>query len=374
MSPLRDIYGGSGLSEPDRPPRITVVLPAYNEAATVVGVIESVRERLEPVGIFEAIVVDDGSTDETNPLAREVGAYVIRHRWNEGLGVAIATGIDAALRRGADIIITMDSDGQFNPDDVLPLIQPILENRAEMVVGSRFERTDYIPPDITEWKLKLSKLLAWMVSKVLWGKRLTDVTCGFRAYTRNAAMRLNFMSRFTYTVESIVDAVQKGVSTTQVPIRARGVREFGRSRLTSNLPRYIFGIFLILFRRMRDSRPLIFYAVYALMFLSAGLITLAAIAKFWPDPKSRDLVVFIAGVGIINLTLIANVALLADQLLGATRILNSVVRMARIITYDRAAMDLLGQLSEEAPEYKENGGGNGPTHYQRAAPSNEPLD
>lgn len=361
MSPLRDIYGGSGSNADPLSRKIVVVLPAFNESATIGSVLARVRERLDGYGDIELLVVDDGSTDATLQCAEEAGAIVIRHRWNEGLGVAIATGIDAALRRGADIILTMDSDGQFNTDDILALLDPIFDDRAEMVVGSRYARPDYIPKEMSLWKIVLSKMLAWMVSKVLWGKRLTDVTCGFRAYTRNAAVRLNFFSRFTYTVESIVDAVQKGISLTQVPIRARAVREHGKSRLTTNLPRYMFGIFLILTRRMRDSRPLIFYAVYALAFLSFGFVTLGALARFWPNPETRQSVLLIAGVSIINLSIILNVALLADQLLASTRILNSIVRMDRLAMYDRAARDdldarlRLNGVPVEHELYPENG-------------------
>lgn len=337
MSPLRDIYGGSEVETDPVERRIIVVMPAFNESATISHVIAKVRETLADFRNVEILVVDDGSTDATEQFAHQSGATVIKHRWNEGLGVAIATGIDAALRLGADIIVTMDADGQFNVDDLPELLRPILNDQAEMVVGSRYARTDYIPKDISNTKIFLSKTLAWIVSRVLWGKKLTDVTCGFRAYTRNAAIRLNFFSRFTYTVESIVDAVQKGISLTQVPVRARGVREHGKSRLTSNFPRYTFGIFLILTRRMRDSRPLIFYGVYALVLLSLGFLTMGAIARLWPHEPTRNIALLITGISIVNLTIIANAALLADQLLSTTRILNSIVRMDRVLYYEAPA-------------------------------------
>lgn len=332
--PLRDLYADHHVPTNDPSSRMCVVLPAYNESLTVARVIRQIRDHVGFEGHIDIIVVDDGSTDNTSEVAAEASAIVIRHRRNEGLGVAIATGMEAALQLGADIIVTMDSDGQFKGEHVTELIAPILENKAEMVIGSRYLRPDYVPPE-TSWTKKLmSDILCWLVSHVVWGKKLTDVTCGFRAYTRSAAIRLNFLTRFTYTVESIIDAATKGIVIAEVPVRCRGVREHGQSRITARFLRYVREIFLIVLRRMRDSRPMMFFLVLSLVSIVFGAVSVLAIWLYWPWKPSKDAAVILTGMSISIFAIITSISFLADQVLTTSRYLHSLMRMTRISHYD----------------------------------------
>lgn len=332
--PLRDLYADHCTPTDDPSSKLCVVLPAYNESLTVARVIRQIRDHVDFQGHIDIIVVDDGSTDNTSEVATEASAIVIRHRRNEGLGVAIATGMEAALQIGADIIVTMDSDGQFKGEHVSEIIAPILEDKAEMVIGSRYLRKDFIPPETPFWKKMMSDSLCWLVSKVVWGKKLTDVTCGFRAYTRSAAIRLNFLTRFTYTVESVIDAASKGIVIAEVPVRCRGVREHGASRITSRFLRYVREIFLIILRRMRDSRPMMFFFVLSLVFIWLGAISVLGVWLLWPWKPSRDAAVMLTGMGTSIFAIISSISFLADQVLTSSRYLHSLMRMTRITHYD----------------------------------------
>ncbi|MBY0586487.1 glycosyltransferase family 2 protein [bacterium] len=332
--PLRDLYADHQTPTNDPSSRLCVVLPAYNEALTVARVIRQIRDHVDFQGQIDIIVVDDGSTDNTSEVAAEASAIVIRHRRNEGLGVAIATGLEGALQIGADIIVTMDSDGQFKGEHVTEIIAPILDDQAEMVIGSRYLRADYIPEETPFIKKLMSDSLCWLVSQVVWGKKLTDVTCGFRAYTRSAAIRLNFLTRFTYTVESVIDAASKGIVIAEVPVRCRGVREHGTSRITTRFLRYVREIFLIILRRMRDSRPMMFFLVISLAFILIGTLSVLGVWLWWPWKPSRDAAVMLTGMSISIFAIISSISLLADQVLTSSRYLHSLMRMTRISHYD----------------------------------------
>ena len=332
--PLRDIYADPTIPKDDPSTRLVVVLPAYNEALSIAKVIRQIRDHLEFKGQLDIVVVDDGSTDNTSEVASSVFATVIRHRRNEGLGVAIATGVETALQLGADIIVTMDSDGQFKGEHIKEIIAPLLSGKAEMVIGSRYLRPDFIPHDIPKWKQMLSTILCWIVSKVIWGHKLTDVTCGFRAYTRHAAIRLNFLTRYTYTVESIIDAGSKGLVIGEVPVRCRGVREHGKSRITTRFFRYLREIGFIVLRRMRDSRPLMFYFTLALMFIWLGSVSMLAVWLLWPWNPSRVSAMTLTGMSVSIVAVFTAISFLADQVLTTMRYLHNVMRMQRESHYD----------------------------------------
>lgn len=335
--PLRDLYAEVGPAHRRPGTHLVVVLPAYNEGATVAKVIRQIRDHLDFDGKVEVVVVDDGSTDDTAQAAQAASAKVVRHRRNEGLGVAVATGVEAAVRDGADIVVTMDSDGQFRGEHVRELIAPILAGQAEMVIGSRYLRPDFVPPETPWWKIAMSNALCRIVSHVIWGKRLTDVTCGFRAYSRSAAIRLNFLTRFTYTVESVIDAAAKGLAIAEVPVRCRGVREHGKSRMTTNFIRYLREIGLIVLRRMRDSRPLLFFFSLAVFFILIAVFLTGLVGVLWPDHghfMKRENAILMTFLSVTIVAFMTSVSFLADQILTVLRYLHTVMRMARVNQYD----------------------------------------
>jgi glycosyltransferase involved in cell wall biosynthesis len=182
----------------------------------------------------EVLVIDDGSQDRTVEVAQRLGVHhVVRFTNNKGLARAFMAGIDASLKLGADIIVNTDADNQYRAEDIQPLIDPILEGNADLVIGER-------PiDDIQQFsftKKKLQRLGSWVV-RLVSGTEIPDATSGFRAYSRDAALRLNLLSSFTYTLETIIQAGKQDIAITSVPIRTNpNLRE---SRLYTSIWSYV---------------------------------------------------------------------------------------------------------------------------------------
>lgn len=249
--------------------KLIVLLPALNEEQTVGTVIASIPKNIPGVTSQEVMVIDDGSNDQTAARATAAGAIVISHGWNRGLGVAFQTGIDAALKRGADIVVTIDADGQFQPADIPTLVRPLVDHRADVVTASRFLDSAMIPemPWIKKWgNRRVAKLVSFLS-----GQRIADAACGFRAYSREALMNLNLFSRFTYTQETLLNLIFKNFRIIEVPVKIRGEREFGQSRIASNLWKYAFMTANTMFRTVLDYRPLRVFGWFGAMLFIAGL-------------------------------------------------------------------------------------------------------
>jgi glycosyltransferase involved in cell wall biosynthesis len=224
------------------------------------------------------IVLNDGSTDRTAELAAAAGATVVTLRGRRGLGPVFRTGMMHAIRGGADIIVNVDGDGQFDSRDVAKLIRPIIDGRADFVTCSRFGDPNY-QPRMTPEKYWGNKCVTWAINK-LCGLNLTDVSCGFRAYNRDAAYKLTQFGRWTYVEECIVDLSSKGLRIMEMPLRVRGEREFGKSRVAASVIQYGSNLAQIVFRAARDTRPFqVFGAISALLVIPALLA--AALVGVW---------------------------------------------------------------------------------------------
>src|SRR3989344_6359232 len=177
--------------------KLVVIIPAYNEERTIGDVVKSITEVNGRISKTEILVVNDGSTDNTEKIALENGAIVVNHLSNKGVGMAFRTGIENALKRKADVIVNVDADGQFNPLDVPKLISPILDNKADFVTATRFKNGNLIGS--MPFIKKIGNRMFTSLTSFLVGQRFTDTQCGFRAYSREAALRLNLYGKFTYT-------------------------------------------------------------------------------------------------------------------------------------------------------------------------------
>jgi glycosyltransferase involved in cell wall biosynthesis len=250
---------------------LIVVIPALNEAKTIGSVIDRIPRNIQGISEIRIVVVNDGSTDDTEKIAHEKGAQIVSHRIPMGVGYAFQAGLQKALELGADFIVNIDADGQFNPEDIPTLLAPIMNGEAQFVTASRFAKPEFMPsmPSVKIWGNK------WMVRIIntITSKKFTDVSCGFRAYTREAALRLTLFGRFTYTQESFIDLAFKGISMTEVPLKVRGEREFGKSRVASNLWKYGIKSATIIFRAARDYKPFYFIGVPGIILLLLGLIS-----------------------------------------------------------------------------------------------------
>jgi glycosyltransferase involved in cell wall biosynthesis len=216
------------------PRKLIIQIPCYNEELTLPATVRGLPRTIPGVDAVEWLVVDDGSSDRTSAVARSLGVdHIVRHAANQGLARAFATGLDASLRLGADVIVNTDADNQYDARDIPTLIDPILRDDAEMVIGDR--RTDQIP-HFSATKKRLQKLGSWVVRQAS-QTTIPDATSGFRAYSRDGALKLNVVSDFTYTLETIIQAGRKNIALTHVPVRTNArLRE---SRLFRNLRTYI---------------------------------------------------------------------------------------------------------------------------------------
>lgn len=334
-----EMQSGPGINAMMDDKLLVVIMPALNEEATIAAVIEKIPRSMDGIGDVKVVVIDDGSTDGTADLARQAGAYVVNHSHNMGVGKAFASGVDAALRLGADIIVNMDSDGQFNPADIPKLIEPIIKHGYGFVTCTRFAKREFIPqmPWIKKWG---NRMMCRIVNWVIWNANFTDVSCGFRAFTRDTALRLTLFGEFTYTQESFIDLAAKDIQMTEVPLRVRGVRQYGKSRVASNLWRYAFQTLPIIVRAMRDTRPLKFFGLLSLAFAAPGVLCSVFVTAWWllTGHTSPWTSLINLAIGSILVALIALVlALLADQLGRIKKVQEEVLRLARLTEYSLPA-------------------------------------
>jgi glycosyltransferase involved in cell wall biosynthesis len=246
------------------------MMPALNEEATLADVLARIPRIIPGVTAIDVLVIDDGSTDATVSIATGLGASVKSHGQNLGVGAALQTGLEEAIRRGVDIAVNIDADGQFAPEDIAQLVVPVLEGTADMVTASRFKDRALVP--VMPWTKRVGNAGMARIVSFLVGRRFHDVSCGFRAYSREALLHLVLLGRFTYTQESFLVLSQKGFRIAELPMRVRGEREFGKSRVASNLFRYAARTSAIIFGFIRDYSPGVLFNTGAFVF---GLLSTA---------------------------------------------------------------------------------------------------
>lgn len=239
--------------------KLVVIIPAYNEEETIRDVVKSIPKLNDRISKTEIIVVDDGSTDKTVSRAKSMGALVVSHNGNKGVGKAFTTGIEAALKRGADVIVNMDADGQFNPADIPKLIEPILNKKADFVTATRF-RGNKLIGDMPFIKYVGNRIFTKLTSFLV-KQKFTDTQCGFRAYSREAALRLNLYGKFTYTQEVFLDLANKGMRIVEVPLFIKAQRSNGKSKVVKSIPKYAIQALAIILRSIRDYQPLAFFGI-----------------------------------------------------------------------------------------------------------------
>ena len=238
---------------------LIVAMPAYDEASTVAAVIDQIPRSYTGIGKVELVVVDDGSRDGTAEIARQAGAHVIRHAVRLGVGAAFQSAVRYAIEARADVLATLDSDGQFNPEDLSQLVAPIVHGEADAATASRFIDPARIPV-MPRAKLWGNRQLSRVVSR-LCGRRFYDVTCGMRSYSRKALLNLNVVGQFTYTQEVLLNLSFKHLRIVEIPIAVRGERSFGKSRVANNLFLYAVHVLRIIWKSYRDYRPFRFFGL-----------------------------------------------------------------------------------------------------------------
>ena len=214
--------------------KLIVQIPCYNEEATLPLVVRSIPRSIPGIDEVAVLVIDDGSTDRTAAVAAELGVdFLVAHQDNRGLAAAFQTGLETCLHLGADIIVNTDGDNQYPQQDIPRLVQPILEGRADMVVADRQVGSIESFP---RHKRLLQKLGSWVVRRFS-GAQVIDAPSGFRAFTREVAQRLNVVSSYSYTLETLIQAGRSRMTIVNVPVRTNPkTRE---SRLMRSIPSYV---------------------------------------------------------------------------------------------------------------------------------------
>jgi glycosyltransferase involved in cell wall biosynthesis len=246
--------------------KLVIQIPCLNEERTLPVTVADLPRALPGVDTIEYLVIDDGSADRTSDVARSLGAHVIRFASRRGLARAFDAGLREALSMGADVIVNTDADNQYQGGDIGKLIQPILEKRADMVVGTR-------PIDGIEHFSPLKKTLQRLGSSVvrrLANSDIPDATSGFRAYSREAALKLTVLTNFTYTLETLIQANRKNIAVTHVPIRTNG--KLRESRLFTGMGAYIQRSLGTMFRVYVLYEPMKFFFTISMIFITSSLL------------------------------------------------------------------------------------------------------
>lgn len=248
--------------------KLIIQIPAFNEEKTIENTLRALPKKIDGITSIETLVIDDGSTDKTADAARRAGAtHVVRLLAHRGLSVAFSTGVDQALKLGADVIVNTDADNQYRGSDVAKLIEPIVSGRAEVVIGDRGVKTSKY---MSGSKRLLQQLGSWAVGKAS-GLDVKDVTSGFRAFSRDAAFQINVFNPFTYTLETIIQAGKHNLRVESVRIETNPPTR--ASRLYHGVGMYLRKSVVTIFRVYTLYQPLkTFFAIGAMLFLLGAIL------------------------------------------------------------------------------------------------------
>jgi glycosyltransferase involved in cell wall biosynthesis len=306
--------------------KLIVQIPCFNEAETLAAVVHSIPRSIPGVDSVEVLVIDDGSSDQTSDVARSLGVeHVVRHTRNRGLAASFATGLDNCARLGADIVVNTDGDNQYCQEDIPLLIAPILSGEADIVVGDRqVHRISHFSAQ----KKRLQAIGSWTV-RGLSGTVVPDAPSGFRAYSREAALRLNVVSSYSHTLETLIQAGAQRMAVTYVPVRTN--RQMRESRLFRNVWQYLQRSGATMLRAYAMYQPLkVFLGVGTVVGL-AGLAGVLRFLYYYADGSGSGHVqsLLISAVLLIVGFQVALIGLLADLIAANRRLMEDVVYRLR---------------------------------------------
>lgn len=245
--------------------KLIIQIPCYNEAETLEITLNDLPQHIDGIDTIEYLIINDGSQDNTVEVAKNWGVHhVISFNRNKGLAKGFIAGLDACCKLGADIIVNTDADNQYSGADIETIVRPILEGRADIVIGERpIDEIEHFSP----LKKKLQHLGSWVVQKAS-RTTIPDAPSGFRAYSREAAMRMNVINEYTYTLETIVQAGRNRMAIMSVPIHTNP--ELRKSRLFSSMFGYVKKSMVTIIRAFMMYRPMKFFMTIGLLFMLGG--------------------------------------------------------------------------------------------------------
>lgn len=312
--------------------KLIIQIPCYNEAETLEIALNALPKKIEGVDIIEYLIIDDGCMDNTVEVAKKWGVHhVVSFAKNKGLAKGFMAGLDACLRNGADIIVNTDADNQYCGDDIAKLIQPIINRKADIVIGER-------PIDETQhfsWtKKKLQHFGSWVVRKAS-HTDIPDAPSGFRAFSRDAAMRVNVVNDYTYTLETIVQAGRNRMAITSVPIRTNP--ELRKSRLFHSMLGYVKKSMLTILRALIMYKPLYCFSLVALCPSIIGfIIGIRFLTYYWSGRGEGHVQSLILACTLLIIGFITFViGMLADVIAANRKILEDVEYHTRRLDYDK---------------------------------------
>lgn len=247
--------------------KLIIQIPCYNEEKTLPETIADLPREIDGIDVIEYLIINDGSTDNTAAVAQSCGVHHIVHQvGNKGLAKGFMAGITACLSLGADIIVNTDADNQYVGADIPKLVKPLVEGQADIVVGERpIEEVEEFSP----LKKKLQRVGSWVV-RIASDTKVPDAPSGFRAYTREAALQLNVINNYTYTLETIIQAGHNKTKIVSVPIRTNPATR--KSRLFKSMGAYIKRSAIVIIRSFLMYKPLAFFGTAGLAILSLGVL------------------------------------------------------------------------------------------------------
>lgn len=313
--------------------KLIIQIPCFNEADTLLATLADLPRRVPGYDSVEWLVIDDGSTDRTVEVAREHGVdHVISLESHRGLAAGFMKGLEVAVKLGADTIVNTDADNQYRAECIPDLVRPILEGRAQIVIGAR-----PIPytEDFSWLKRRLQKIGSWVV-RVVSGTDIPDAPSGFRAIQREAAMQLHVFNPYTYTLETIIQAGRKGIPITWVPVRTnRSVRP---SRLVRSIPHYVWRSVVTILRIFITYKPARFFGILSLLALIPGLLAIGRfLFLFALGSAGGHVQSLVLGGSLVAISAVLMVAgALADLIATNRRLLEDIrVRLWRLQLSDR---------------------------------------
>jgi glycosyltransferase involved in cell wall biosynthesis len=327
--------------------KLIIQIPSYNEEEQLSLTITSLPRRIEGFDEVEVLIIDDGSTDRTIDVARAHGVeHIVRLTNNKGLAAAFQAGVDAGLKLGADVIVNTDADNQYNADDIPKLVAPILRGEADMVVGDRqIGSLAHFSP----LKKGLQRLGSWVVRQAS-STAVPDTTSGFRAYNREAALQIQVVSKFTYTLETIIQAGKLLVAVDHVPVRTNP--QTRESRLFPSMRSYVRRNILSIFRIYSQYEPLrVFWGAAIVIGLGAAVVWIRFLILF---AEGR-------GNGHVQSIVFGAVLIIAAMLLAALGVIGDLLAAQRVLS--QRTFERVRRIELElgiAPSHYEPGPGGGP--------------